>query len=105
MKAVYAYVKKSKFDDVSMALHQIPDVSGITVSDARGWGRAGDAGEVEKQYEGHLDENVKIEIVCTDELADAVVTTIRKHGHTGIRGDGLVYVFAIDDAVRIGADV
>jgi nitrogen regulatory protein PII len=105
MKAVYAYLKKTRLDDVSMALYQMIDVSGITVTDTRGWGRGGDDTEKEKQYNGHLEDNVKIEILCTDELADVVVATIRKHAHTGLRGDGLVYVFTIDNDARIGTDI
>jgi nitrogen regulatory protein PII len=105
LKAVYAYIKRSRFDDVSIALYQIPDVSGITVFDARGWGRRGEDTTEGEQYAGQLEENMKIEIVCPDELADAVSETIWKHAHTGLRGDGLVYVFTIDNYVRIGADI
>ncbi len=45
--------------------------------------------------------SVKLEIVCVDKLADPVVAAVQKGGHTGLRGDGKIYVSTVEDAVRI----
>ena len=104
MKVVYAYIKKSKFDDVSLALHEMSEVSGITVTGARGWGRSGDDSSDLKQYVGRLEENLKIEVVCPDELSEKVASAIRRSAHTGVRGDGVVYVVDVESAGRIGSE-
>lgn len=45
--------------------------------------------------------HVKIEIVCADELAETIVQSIQQHAHTGLQGDGKIYVSNVEDAVRI----
>ncbi|MFP4165349.1 MAG: P-II family nitrogen regulator [Chitinispirillaceae bacterium] len=45
--------------------------------------------------------HVKLEIVCRDELVEQVVSAVQKGAHTGLRGDGKIYVSSVDDAVRI----
>ena len=45
--------------------------------------------------------HVKIEIVCLDEMVDQIVSTIQKTAHTGLRGDGKIYISSVEEAIRI----
>jgi nitrogen regulatory protein PII len=77
----------------------------MTVVDVRGFGR----GRVKKDSHRSVDDLVdymsiiKIEIVCTDELVEELVSIIEKTAHTGLRGDGKIYVSGVEAAVRISS--
>jgi len=103
MKAVFAYIQKHRLTEVTLALHKLEGLSGMTVLDARGFGRPGKSEDLDKVPEDVADftSNVKIEILCPDALAKDVIETIRAKAHTGLRGDGTVYAFKIEKAVRI----
>ena len=100
MKKITAYIKKHKLSDVIIALHQVEELTGMTVSDVRGCGREfhviTEAGNVES-----LDPHAKIEIMCSDDLVEQIVDTIQHAAHTGLRGDGKIYVAEMHYAVRI----
>ena len=106
MKLVQAYVKRHRLAEVSTALHRVPRVSGVTVVAVEGWGRGkrrserSDPGEQTLDFEKHA----KVEVLCDDETAEDVVRAIRQAAHTGLVGDGVVYVCAAEDALRIGTD-
>lgn len=103
MKAISTYIKPHKLSAVTLALHQVAGLSGMSVCDARGFGRGRAKDAPHRIREDLVDfiPSVKIEIVCPDELVDEIVETIRREAHTGLRGDGIIYVAPLEDAVRI----
>ncbi len=101
MKQVIAYIKTHKLEDVSLALHQIRGFSGMSVLDARGVGSSRDAPQTEKDYSYRFRERVKLEISCPDELVESIIAAIEQEAHTGLPGDGKIYVLPVEEAVRI----
>ncbi len=103
MKEIKAYIKPHKLSDVTLALHRVEGLSGMSVSDTRGFGRgrAKDAPHTVREDLVDFIPCGKIEIVCSDELVEEVVETIRREAHTGLRGDGKIYVAPVEEAVRI----
>jgi nitrogen regulatory protein PII len=99
MKEIKAYIKKHKLDGVIRALRRIDGLSGMSVIDSRGYGLgwSDDGGDALTESR----PGVKLEIVCQNDLVDQVVTTIEKAAHTGLKGDGKIYVSGIEQAVRI----
>lgn len=103
MKLITAYIKPHKLSEVTLALHKVGDLTGMSVVDVRGFGR-GKAKDIHHHVVDDLADfipHVKIEIFCRNELVDKIVSTIQDASHTGLRGDGKIYVSHIDDAVRI----
>ena len=104
MKEIKAYIKPHKLSDVTLALHHVEGLTGMSVSDVKGFGRGRAKDSPHSVREDLVDyiPHVKIEIVCHDELVEEVVETIRQAAHTGLRGDGKIYVLSrVEDAVRI----
>ena len=103
MKEVKAYIKPRKLSTVTLALHRISGLSGMSVVDVRGYGRHRAEHYPEKGVKGLKDyvRHVKIEVVCTDDLVDTVIEAIEKAAYTGLRGDGKIYVTNVEHAVRI----
>lgn len=105
MKEVKAYVKRHKLADATRALHQVEGLTGMSVCDVRGFGR----GKAKDQPHRIVDDlvdyvpGVKLEIVCRDELVDQIVAIIEQAAHTGLRGDGKIYVTNVETAVRISS--
>ena len=102
MKMVMAIIKPFKLDDVRDRLAQI-GVSGLTVSDVVGFGNQ--RGQ-SKKYRGSAHEvsfvqKTKLEIVVSDDLCDKVIDVIQDSAHTGRVGDGKIFVYNIEKAVRI----
>ncbi len=102
MKKIEAIIKPFKLDEVKEALHEA-GVSGITVIEAKGFGRQKGHTELYRGAEYVVDflPKVKLEVVLNDASIDAVVTAIRKAAQTGRIGDGKIFVSAIESAVRI----
>jgi len=103
MKHIIAYIKPHKLTKVNMALHQIKELTGITVIDVRGYGRGKfttDRHSIEDDLIDHV-PHVKIELFCWDELVEEIITTIQTKAHTGLKGDGKIYITEAIDAVRI----
>jgi nitrogen regulatory protein PII len=102
MKLITAIVKPFKIDDVKVAL-QATGVQGLTVSEARGFGRQGGHSETYRGAEYQIDyvPKVRIEVVVDDQAADRVVDTIRDAAATGKIGDGKIWVTEVDRLVRI----
>jgi nitrogen regulatory protein P-II 1 len=100
MKLIVAYVQPHKLSDVSLALHSS---CGLTAIDVRGRGRGKQASEEERSSEAAFDfeKHVKLEVCCPDSAVAQVVEAIRNAAHTGLRGDGLICVMPVEDAVRI----
>ena len=103
MKEVRAYIKPEKLTAVTLALHEIDGLTGMSVIHARGFGRGHKERGAQERIEQLLDHvpNFRVEIVCSDELVVRVVEMIKDHAYTGLRGDGKIYVAPIEDAVRI----
>jgi nitrogen regulatory protein P-II 1 len=102
MKKIEAIIKPFKLDDVKEALHEA-GVSGITVTEAKGFGRQKGHTELYRGAEYVVDflPKVKIEVVIADTALDAAVEAIRKAAQTGRIGDGKIFVSNIEGAVRI----
>ena len=102
MKMVTAIIKPFKLDEVREALSAI-GVQGITVTEVKGFGRQKGHTELYRGAEYVVDflPKVKIEIAVTDERVDAVVDAVRKAANTGRIGDGKIFVYNLDQVVRI----
>jgi nitrogen regulatory protein P-II 1 len=102
MKLVTAIVKPFKLDDVKQALKGV-GVEGITVTEARGFGRQGGHTETYRgaEYQVDLLPKVKIEVVVDDIEALAVVDAIVAAARTDKIGDGKVWVSSLDELIRI----
>ena len=102
MKLITAIIKPFKLDDVKDALKGA-GVSGITVTEARGFGRQGGHTETYRGAEYKIDfvPKVKLEVLTTDDRVDEVVAAITSAAGTGKIGDGKIWVTPVDLAVRI----
>ena len=102
MKLITAIVKPFKIDDVKEALKAV-GVQGMTVSEARGFGRQGGHSETYRGAEYNIDyvPKVCIQLVVDDQAADRMVDTIRDAAQTGKIGDGKIWVTEVDRLVRI----
>ena len=102
MKLVSAIIKPFKLDDVREALSEI-GVQGITVTEVKGFGRQKGHTELYRGAEYVVDflPKVKLESVVADDLLEQVIETIQKAAGTGKIGDGKIFVFNVEQAVRI----
>ena len=102
MKVVVAVIKPFKLDEVKDALEGL-GVQGMTVSDARGFGRQRGHTEVYRGAEYQVDfvPKTRIEIACDDEQVDEVVKAIVTGARTDSIGDGKVWVIPAEEVVRI----
>src|SRR5919109_2001283 len=102
MKVVIAVIKPFKLDDVKEALEDV-GVQGMTVTDARGFGRQRGHTEVYRGAEYQVDfvPKVKIEIICDDAEVQGIVDAITKSARTGKIGDGKIVVSPAEQVSRI----
>ncbi len=102
MKLITAIIKPFKLDSVKDGLKDV-GVQGITVSEARGFGRQGGHTETYRGAEYRIDfvPKVRIEVVVDDAAADRVVDAIRSAAATGKIGDGKIWVSSVERIVRI----
>ncbi|MEZ5654387.1 MAG: P-II family nitrogen regulator [Sphingobium sp.] len=102
MKKIEAIIKPFKLDEVKEALHEV-GVSGITVTEAKGFGRQKGHTELYRGAEYVVDflPKVKLEVVVEDGLAERVVEAIANSAQTGRIGDGKIFVSPIEAALRI----
>jgi nitrogen regulatory protein P-II 1 len=102
MKKIEAIIKPFKLDEVKEALQEI-GLQGITVMEAKGFGRQKGHTELYRGAEYVVDflPKVKIEIVITDEAVEGAVEAIRNAAQTGRIGDGKIFVSAVEQAIRI----
>jgi len=102
VKKIEAIIKPFKLDDVKDALHEV-GVSGITVTEVKGFGRQKGHTELYRGAEYVIDflPKVKIEVVVEDGLVDNAVEAIAAAARTGRIGDGKIFVIPVEDAVRI----
>jgi len=102
MKMVTAIIKPFKLDDVREALSDI-GIQGITVTEVKGFGRQKGHTELYRGAEYVVDflPKVKIEVAIADDLLDQTLDAISKSANTGKIGDGKIFVFGIDQVIRI----
>lgn len=102
MKKIEAIIKPFKLDEVKEALQEI-GLQGITVIEAKGFGRQKGHTELYRGAEYVVDflPKVKVEVVLSDELLDKAVEAIQKAAKTGRIGDGKIFVSTIEEAIRI----
>jgi len=102
MKKIEAIIKPFKLDEVKEALHEI-GLQGITVVEAKGFGRQKGHTELYRGAEYVVDflPKVKIEIVLDDALVERAVEAIQQAAHTGRIGDGKIFISPIEEAIRV----
>ena len=102
MKKIEAIIKPFKLDDVREALAEV-GITGMTVSEVKGFGRQKGHTELYRGAEYMVDflPKVKLEIVVEDEMLDRAVEAIQNAAHTGRIGDGKIFIVPIDDAIRV----
>ncbi len=103
MKKIEAFIRSNRFHEVIEELHLIEGLTGVSVFDVKGFGRSRD-----KEPSVHITDNTKnwephtkLEIFCTNALSEIVLETIQKNAHTGLRGDGKIYISNIEECIRI----
>ena len=103
MKMVIAFIKENKFDEVMLALHKIGGLTGASSSKIHGFGRDRSRHVPEQEPEISLDfkPHIRLEIICCSELIEQVISTIKEAAHTGLHGDGKIYVLPLEESVRI----
>jgi nitrogen regulatory protein PII len=102
MKKIEAIIKPFKLDDVKEALNEI-GIQGMTISEVKGYGRQKGHKEIYRGAEYVVDfiPKVKIEIVVEATRADEVVGKIQDAANTGKIGDGKIFVFPVEQAIRV----
>ena len=102
MKKIEAIIKPFKLDEVKEALQEI-GLQGITVIEAKGYGRQKGHTELYRGAEYVVDflPKVKIEVVLDDDMLEKAVDAIQKAAKTGRIGDGKIFISTVDEAIRI----
>ncbi|MBA4349288.1 MAG: transcriptional regulator [Thermodesulfovibrio sp.] len=102
MKKIEAIIKPFKLDEVKDALNEI-GIQGMTVTEIKGFGRQKGHTELYRGAEYVVDfiPKIKIEIVVSDSLVQKVVNAIETAAKTGKIGDGKIFVYPVEDVVRI----
>ena len=102
MKKIEAIIKPFKLDEVKEALHEI-GLQGITVLEAKGFGRQKGHTELYRGAEYVVDflPKVKIELVIDDNLFERAVEAIKQSAHTGRIGDGKIFITPVEEAIRV----
>ena len=102
MKKIEAIIKPFKLDEVKNSLSLI-GIQGLTVYEAKGFGRQKGHTELYRGAEYVVDflPKVKLEVVVSDDILDAVIEAIEKAAKTGKIGDGKVFVYKVEQALRI----
>jgi len=102
MKKIEAIIKPFKLDEVKEALHDL-GLQGITVLEAKGFGRQKGHTELYRGAEYVVDflPKVKIELVCGDEMVERAIEAIMQAAKTGRIGDGKIFITTVEDAIRV----
>ncbi len=102
MKKIEAIIKPFKLDEVKDALNAI-GVHGMTVTEVKGFGRQKGHVEVYRgtEYEVSFLPKVKIEVVVPDSIIEKVISTIIEKAKTGSIGDGKIFLYSLEDVIRI----
>ncbi len=102
MKKIEAIIKPFKLDEVKDALNAI-GIHGMTVTEVKGFGRQKGHVEVYRgtEYEVSFLPKIKIEVVVPDSIIDKVISTIIEKAKTGNIGDGKIFLYSLEDVIRI----
>jgi nitrogen regulatory protein P-II 1 len=102
MKKIEAIIKPFKLDEVKSALNAI-GIQGMTVTEVKGFGRQKGHVEVYRgtEYEVNFLPKLKLEVVVPDSIIDKVITTIIEKARTGNIGDGKIFLYSLEDVIRI----
>ena len=102
MKKIEAIIKPFKLDEVKNALAEI-GIQGLTVYEAKGFGRQKGHTELYRGAEYVVDflPKIKLEFIINDEILEEVIETIKSSAHTGKIGDGKIFVSNIEEIIRI----
>jgi nitrogen regulatory protein P-II 1 len=102
MKKIEAIIKPFKLDEVKQALSKI-GIQGMTVTEVKGFGRQKGHTEIYRGAEYKIDflAKVKIELITTDEIVPQVIETIERSAKTGKIGDGKIFIFPMEEVIRI----
>ncbi len=102
MKKIEAIIKPFKPDEVRDALEDI-NIQGITVTEVKGYGRQKGHSEIYRGAEYAVDflPKVKVEVVVEDSLCDKTIEAIITSAHSGKVGDGKIFVYNVEQAIRI----
>jgi nitrogen regulatory protein PII len=102
MKKIEAIIKPFKLDDVKEALNEI-GIQGMTVSEVKGYGRQKGHKEIYRGAEYIVDfiPKIKIEVIVVSEMVEQVIEKIRSAANTGKLGDGKIFVFPVEQAIRV----
>ena len=102
MKKIEAIIKPFKLDDVKEALNGI-GISGMTISEVKGYGRQKGHKEIYRGAEYNVDfiPKVKLELVVNSDQTDQVVETIMNAANTGKIGDGKIFIMPVDEVIRV----
>lgn len=98
MKKIEAYIKPNMLYAVTVALHGLKGMPGMTIFEGKGFGK-GPPQDLESPRE--FEPITKLEIICQDEIWKEIVGLIEKYAHTGLRGDGRIIVTTIEQDIRI----
>lgn len=99
MREIKAIIRPERLSEVVRALHAIPDLPGITISNVRGIGQKHPVEDGNPTFEEV--SMSKLEIVVPSGVLDQVLLAIERAGHTGRVGDGKIFVLAVEQAVKI----
>jgi len=107
MKQVIAFIKPHQLSPVAMGLRDIPELTGMSIGKGQGFGRGRARSAAHRIVEDQMSyaPHVRIEVFCSDERLEDVVGCISTQAHTGITGDGKIYVTEVLSAVRISNGV
>ncbi|HUI29814.1 MAG TPA: P-II family nitrogen regulator [Candidatus Acidoferrales bacterium] len=102
MKKIEAIIRPFKIDDVREALVEI-GIKGMTITEVKGYGRQKGHTEMYRGSEYQIDflPKMKIEIISPDDSVDKIVETIIKSAKTGQVGDGKIFVYPVEDVIRV----
>lgn len=102
MKKIEAIIKPFKLDDVKEALNGI-GIQGMTILEVKGYGRQKGHKEIYRGAEYVVDfiPKIKIEVVVDDEMVEQVIDQVRSAANTGKLGDGKIFVFPVEQAIRV----
>ncbi len=103
MKKIEAIIKPSKLSNVKDALHEI-GLTGMTVSDVKGFGRQRGQDEGLKNnldYDDEFRVKIKIELIIEEKIVEKALETIKNAAYSGKIGDGKIFIYTIDQVVRI----
>lgn len=103
MREIKAIIQPFLLSKVINALKEYEELPGVTVSEVKGFGKARAQDAIERVVEDGIDysKKVKLETVVPEHVVEEVLEIIRAHAHTGRPGDGKIFVYRVDDAVKI----